>query len=87
MPYDMSKRCLTPGCDGTPFFGETASPGYCDTCHVRRCDVDDARQRAWTVMDRLDGEDDDNVRADLIDALIGLEDDFPELRGEIVAYR
>jgi hypothetical protein len=38
-------------------------------------------------MDRLDAEDDENIRADLIDALIGFEDDYPELRDEVRAYR
>jgi hypothetical protein len=85
--YDPTRRCLTDGCGDPPFFGETASPGYCDTCHVRRVDVAEARERARGVMDRLDAEDDENIRADLIDALIGFEDDYPELRDEVRAYR
>lgn len=36
--YRLDTPCRTEGCDGTPFFGETASPGFYDVCHVRRCD-------------------------------------------------
>ena len=44
MTYRLDTACKTDGCDGTPFFGETASPGYCDSCHVRR--MDDATRTA-----------------------------------------
>lgn len=46
MTYRMDTPCLTSGCDGTPFFGETASPGYCDSCHVRRMEEAEARLAA-----------------------------------------
>lgn len=36
MPYDPTTPCKTLGCPGRPFFGDTASPGYCDTCHAAR---------------------------------------------------
>lgn len=41
MPY-LDRPCLTPGCGGQPFEGETSSPGYCDSCHVDRMIVADS---------------------------------------------
>lgn len=55
--YRLDERCLTDGCDGTPFFGETASPGYCDACHVERMtpDDDDPPARYWGEGEWSDG--------------------------------
>lgn len=39
------------------------------------------------IMDRLDREDDDHVRADLIHEAIGLADEDEECRREWQAYR
>lgn len=87
MAYDPTQRCLTDGCDGPPFFGETASPGYCDSCHVRRCEVDAARASLRDVLNRLDAEVDDERRSDLLDEMYGFGDDWPELRDEVRSYR
>lgn len=76
MTYRLDLACSTDGCAGTPFFGETASPGYCDSCHVARVEEEPLTQLR-RIMDALDTEDDDQRRADLIDAGIGLADAWP----------
>lgn len=41
----------------------------------------------WKVLDKLDPEEDDNVRADLIDEAIGLSDLDADAAAEWAAYR